>query len=129
MEVNVSVIVSISDLDAEEGTDTGTRIVWDDPGENTGVEPPFCPRSAQPIVLEIPIWKESDCAPKLVTMKVRVVVNPGSVVRSAGVDNVAIKSENFMFEVLIKSVSLQPPVPLKITEAVNSQTPVIRPEL
>ena len=129
MEVNVSVIVSISDLDAEAGTDTGTRIVWDDPGENTGVEPPFCPRSAHPIVLEIPIWKESDCAPKLVTMKVRVVVNPGSVVRSDGVDNVAIKSENFMFEVLIKSVSLHPPVPLKITEAVNSQTPVIRPEL
>jgi hypothetical protein len=62
-------------------------------------------------------------------MKVRVVVSPGSVVRSEGVDKVAMKSENFMFEVLIKSVSVQPPVPLKITEAVNSHTPVISPEL
>ena len=80
-------------------------------------------------MLEIPIWKESDCAPKLVTMKVSVVVSPGSVVRSAGVDKVAIKSENFMFEVLINSVLVQAPVPLKITEAVNSHTPDIKPEL
>ena len=62
-------------------------------------------------------------------MKVRVVVNPGSVVRSAGVDKVAIKSENFMFEVLINTVSVQEPVPLKITDAVNVHKPDINPEL
>ena len=60
MEVNVSVTVSICDLDDEDGTETGTRIVFEEPGEKTAVESPFCPRSAHPMVLEIPISKESD---------------------------------------------------------------------
>ena len=56
----MSVIVSISDLEAEDGTETGTRIVSEEPGEKTAVESPFWPRSAHPMVLEIPISKESD---------------------------------------------------------------------
>ena len=81
--------MSACDLDAEAGTVTGIRITSELPGEKAGVEPPCRVMSAQPIWLEIAIWKASFTAPVLVTIKVRVVVKPGSVVRSAGVDKVA----------------------------------------
>ena len=67
---------------------TGTEIVSLTPGpiivvDNRPVE------SSQPSTLEIEILNISDSWPLLVTIKVRDVVKPGSVVLSAGVDNSA----------------------------------------
>ena len=67
--------------------------------------------------------KKSSCEPVFVSQKFRVVVKPGSVVLSAGVDSVAAYSENRTFVTLICCVSVQPSLPLKITDAVNVQTP------
>ena len=72
----------------------------------------------------MPMLKKSSCEPVFVSQKFRVVVKPGSVVLSAGVDNVAAYSENRTFVTLICCVSVQLSLPLKITDAVNVQTPV-----
>ena len=58
-----------------------------------------------------------------VNQKFRVVVRPGSVVLSAGVERVAANSENRTLVTLICWVSDQLSLPLKITDAVKVQTP------
>ena len=67
--------------------------------------------------------KKSSCEPVFVNQKFSVVVRPGSVVLSAGVERVAAYSENRTLDTLICCVSVQPSLPLKITDAVKVQTP------